>query len=187
MVDPKKASYNVKNPIKAVSLLAETCMRSEIGRLDLDRTFEERDSLNLKVKKQLNEACATWGIEVLRHEIKDIQPPAQIKRSMELQAEAERVKRSKVLHSEGERMSKINIAEGYKQTKIFEGEGKAQEITQEARSVVETLSSIGASLKTADGLLSEEALKLRLSEQYVKALHEIFVKSNVVVLPKPII
>lgn len=162
--DPYKASYAVNEPLRAVSLLAQTCMRSEIGLLDLDRTFEERDNLNMKVKQQLNEACAVWGMEVLRHEIKDIQPPPEIKRSMELQAEAERVKRSKVLFSEGERTSKINVAEGYKQSKILEGQGKAQQITQEARSVVETLKNIGASLKTSNGVLSEEALKLRLSE-----------------------
>jgi regulator of protease activity HflC (stomatin/prohibitin superfamily) len=103
-------------------------------------------------------------MEVLRHEIKDIQPPPQIKRSMELQSEAERVKRSKVLHSEGEKTSKINIAEGYKQRCILEGEGKAQQITQEARSVVETLRTIGSSMVSNEGVLSEEALRLRLSE-----------------------
>lgn len=120
----------------------------------------------------------------MRYEIKDIQPPTRIKRCMELQAEAERVKRGKVLKSEGEKTSMINVGEGYKQSRILEGQGKAQQITQEARSVVETISSIGESLKTSDENLSEEALKMRLSEQYVKTLHEIFKEANIVVLPE---
>ena len=86
-------------------------MRSEIGKLVLDRTFEERQSLNINIKKALNEASEKWGVDCLRYEIKDIKPPDQIKRSMELQAESERIKRSKILHSEGEMMSKTNIAE----------------------------------------------------------------------------
>lgn len=106
---------------------------------------------------------------------------------MELQAEAERVKRSKILKSEGERTSKINIAEGYKQGCLLEGEGKAMSITQEAHAVVETLRSVGSSLKSEDGSLSEEALRMRLSEQYVRAMHEIFVEANIVVLPRPLV
>ena len=114
ITDAFKASYEVSDPIRAMSLLAQTSMRSEIGLLELDRTFEERDHLNVNIKRALNEAGIKWGLEVLRYEIKDIKPPEQIKRSMELQSEAERVKRSKILNSEGERQSKINMAEGYK-------------------------------------------------------------------------
>ena len=167
ITDAFKASYEVNDPIRAMSLLAQTSMRSEIGLLELDRTFEERDHLNVNIKKALNEAGEKWGLEVLRYEIKDIKPPEQIKRSMELQSEAERVKRSKILNSEGERQSKINMAEGYKQSQILEGQGKAMSITQEARSIVETLRNIGQSIKQADGSVSKEALKLRLAEQYV--------------------
>ena len=98
-----KASYEISDPIHAISLLAQTSMRSEIGLLELDRTFEERDHLNVNIKRALNDAGQKWGLEVLRYEIKDIKPPEQIKRSMELQAESERVKRSKILNSEGER------------------------------------------------------------------------------------
>lgn len=94
MVDPKKASYEIAEPITAMSMLAQTTMRSEIGMLELDRTFEERDHLNVNILKALNEAGNSWGLEVLRYEIKDIKPPEQIKRSMELQAESERKKRS---------------------------------------------------------------------------------------------
>ena len=91
-------------------------MRSEIGKIDLDKTFSERENLNTHIKKALNDAGEKWGIECMRYEIKDIKPPEEIRRSMELQAESERVKRSKILHSEGERMAKINIAEGFKQS-----------------------------------------------------------------------
>lgn len=100
-------------------------MRSEIGKLDLDRTFEERTSLNMNIKKSLNEAGENWGIECMRYEIKDIKPPEQIKRAMELQAESERIKRSKILNSEGDQRSKINIAEGIKRKHILHGEGQA--------------------------------------------------------------
>lgn len=101
--DPYKASYHVAEPIRALSLLAQTSMRSEIGKLELDRTFEEREHLNVNIKKSLNMASEKWGIDCMRYEIKDIKPPEQIKRSMELQAESERIKRSKILNSEGER------------------------------------------------------------------------------------
>jgi regulator of protease activity HflC (stomatin/prohibitin superfamily) len=89
-------------------------MRSEIGKIDLDKTFSERENLNMHIKNALNDASSKWGIECMRYEIKDIKPPEEIRRSMELQAESERVKRSTILHSEGERMAKINIAEGFK-------------------------------------------------------------------------
>lgn len=125
VTDPLRASYEVSQPIRALSLLAQTSMRSEIGRLDLDRTFEERDSLNVNIKEALNDASGKWGIECMRYEIKDIKPPEQIKRSMELQAESERIKRSKILNSEGERQSKINIAEGVKQGFILDGQGNS--------------------------------------------------------------
>ena len=104
-------------------MLARTSMRSEIGKLMLDRTFEERDNLNSHIKLSLNSASEKWGINCMRYEIKDIKPPEQIKRSMELQAESERIKRSKILNSEGEMMSKINIAEGIKREAVLEGEG----------------------------------------------------------------
>ena len=98
-------------------------MRSEIGKLELDRTFEERNILNVNIKRSLNQASEKWGIDCLRYEIRDIKPPESIKRSMELQAESERIKRSKVLHSEGEMQSKINNAEANKRELILDGEG----------------------------------------------------------------
>jgi regulator of protease activity HflC (stomatin/prohibitin superfamily) len=104
IVDPVRASYEVRDPTKSsVILLAQTSMRSEIGKLELDRTFEERETLNDLIRKQVNSATEKWGIECMRYEIKDIKPPEQIKRAMELQSESERVKRSKILESEGKR------------------------------------------------------------------------------------
>jgi len=128
ITDPVKASYEVSQPIRALSLLAQTSMRSEIGRIDLDRTFLERESLNAHIKTSLNEASAKWGIECMRYEIKDIKPPEEIRRSMELQAESERIKRSKILNSEEEKQAKINIAEGIKQAAILEGQGASAKI-----------------------------------------------------------
>lgn len=123
VTDPYKASYAVNNPINAISLLAQTSMRSEIGKLVLDRTFEERDSLNRCIKQSLNQASEKWGIDCMRYEIKDIKPPDEIKRSMELQSESERIKRAKILNSEGEMRSKINRAEGIKRESVLDGEG----------------------------------------------------------------
>lgn len=108
----------------------------------LDRTFEERDSLNNSIKKSLNQASEKWGIDCMRYEIKDIKPPEQIKRSMELQAESERIKRSKILSSEGEMQSKINIAQGIKREHVLEGEGQAKKIMQETLALTESLNSL---------------------------------------------
>jgi len=178
--DPWKASYNVKNPITALSLLAQTSMRSEIGKIELDRTFEERDSLNAKIRETVSHASEIWGIECMRYEIKDISPPEQIRRSMELQAESERIKRSKILNSEGERQAQINIAEGDKSAAILEGEGSAIKIMQEARSIVEALNNISKSLETNDGMI---ALKLKLTERYLEAMASILEESKILVLP----
>ena len=142
ITDPIRASYEVAQPIKAISLLAQTSMRSEIGKIDLDRTFEERESLNANIKEALNEASSKWGIECMRYEIKDIKPPQEIQRSMELQAESERIKRSKILNSEGERQAKINIAEGLKESQILEGQGNSEKILQEARGICQSLEKI---------------------------------------------
>ena len=139
-------------------------MRSEIGKLDLDKTFEERESLNNYVQMALNDASQKWGINIMRYEIKDIKPPERIKTSMGLQAESERVKRSTILQSEGQRQSKINVAEGEKQALVLEGEGAAARITQEANAIVESLSNIGNAIENSDGKLSDNALKLRLTE-----------------------
>ena len=185
IVDAEKAAYNIRDPVIAIASLAQTSMRSEIGRLDLDRTFQERESLNANIMRALNLASEDWGIQVLRYEIKDIQPPAVIKRCMELESEAERHKRSKILFSEGERQSKINIAEGYKTAEIMRGEGKAVQIQQEALAMAETLKSLGSSITMGpDGEFQQDAMNLRLAEQYVRVVNEIFARAEIVILPK---
>jgi regulator of protease activity HflC (stomatin/prohibitin superfamily) len=171
ITDPMKASYEVAQPIRALSLLAQTSMRSEIGKLDLDRTFEERESLNVHIKEALNEASVKWGIECMRYEIKDIKPPDEIKRSMELQAESERIKRSKILNSEGERQSKINIAEGIKQSAILDGQGNASKIFEEARGICQSLERISKSIESGPNGRGQDALRLKLTEQYIEALN----------------
>jgi regulator of protease activity HflC (stomatin/prohibitin superfamily) len=167
ITDPYKASYEVSLPVRALSLLAQTSMRSEIGRIDLDRTFQERESLNESIKTALNEASVKWGIECMRYEIKDIKPPEEIRRSMELQAESERIKRSKILNSEGERDGKINIAEGIKQAAILEGQGEGSKILQEARGICESLDRISSAIETGHGGKGQDALRLKLTEQYI--------------------
>ena len=180
--DPYKASYAINNPVNALSLLAQTSMRSEIGKIMLDRTFEERDTLNVNIKAALNHASNKWGIDCMRYEIKDIKPPEQIKRSMELQAESERIKRSKILNSEGEMRSKINIAEGIKRESILNGEGQAAAILQEAKSLCESLTSISDAIRRNEGR-GGKALQLRLSEQYLETVADIYAKSNVLMTP----
>ena len=178
--DPYKASYHVKHPIKALSLLAQTSMRSEIGIIELDRTFEEREALNKNIKQTVSAASEVWGIKCMRYEIRDIQPPEQIKRSMELQAESERIKRSKILKSEGERQAIINIAEGDKLAAILTAEGDANKTLQEARSIIAALTSISKSIKLDDSMIS---LKLKLTERYLEAMNHIMTESKIVVLP----
>ena len=126
-------------------------MRSEIGKIELDRTFEERDNLNRHIKVALNNASEKWGIDCMRYEIKDIKPPIEIKRAMEFESEAERIKRSQVLKSEGEMMSKINLAESVKREFILDGEGQAAAILQEAKSLCESLDSISNSINLNRG------------------------------------
>jgi regulator of protease activity HflC (stomatin/prohibitin superfamily) len=178
--DPYKASYNVKSPVSALTLLAQTSMRSEIGKIELDRTFEERETLNAKIRLTVSHASEVWGIECMRYEIKDISPPEQIRRSMELQAESERIKRSKILNSEGERQALINIAEGDKSAAILKGEGVAIKIMQEARAIVEALANISSSIEQDDKMV---ALKLKLTEKYLEAMNDILHESNIIVLP----
>jgi regulator of protease activity HflC (stomatin/prohibitin superfamily) len=163
-------------------------MRGEMGKLVLDKTFEERENLNHRIRSALNNATSAWGIECMRYEIKDIKPPEQIKRSMDLQAESERIKRSKILDSEGARQSKVNIAEGIKQSAILEGQGAAERILQEARSIVESLDSIAKTLEygkgDSSGELRQEALKLRITEKYLAALQHVLGTAQIVMLPK---
>lgn len=191
VLDPYKASYGVDDYIFAVIQLAQTTMRSEIGKMELDKTFEERDSLNSNIVAAINEASAPWGVQVLRYEIKDIVPPASVMEAMERQMKAEREKRAKVLESEGDRQAAINVAEGEKQSQvlaaeaekaeqILKAEGEAQAILQVAKAQAEALEMVGTVAKTAEG---QSAVQLDLATRAIEAKQAIAKESSVVLLP----
>lgn len=181
--DAYKASYSVTKPIQALSLLAQTSMRSEIGKLSLDSTFQERGSLNDQVRSALNEASQKWGIDCMRYEIKDIKPPERIKTAMQLESESERVKRSRILASEGQMQSQINQAEGHKQSVIFEGQGGAEKIVLEAKALTEAIRNIGDAMIDEDGATNKNALKIRITDAYLEALKKIYKEVKIVGLP----
>nr|XP_040040872.1 stomatin-like protein 2, mitochondrial [Gasterosteus aculeatus aculeatus] len=191
ILDPFKASYGVEDPEYAVTQLAQTTMRSELGKLTLDKVFRERESLNSNMVHSINQASAEWGIRCLRYEIKDIQVPPRVKDSMQMQVEAERKKRATVLESEGTREADINIAEGRKQAQILASEGeKAEQINKAAGEAQAVLAKAGAKSK-AIRLLSEAlaeqnggaAASLSVAEQYVSAFSNLAKESNTILLP----
>lgn len=166
-------------------------MRSEIGKMELDKTFEERDSLNSNIVTAINEASAPWGVQVLRYEIKDIVPPSSVMEAMERQMKAEREKRAKVLESEGDRQAAINVAEGEKQSQvlaaeadkaeqILKAEGEAQAILQVAKAQAEALETVGNIAKTTEG---QSAVQLDLATKAIEAKQAIAKESSVVLLP----
>jgi regulator of protease activity HflC (stomatin/prohibitin superfamily) len=181
ITDSYKASYNISDPIFALSLLAQTSMRSLIGKIDLDVTFKERNTLNAHIQEALDKASEKWGITCLRYEIKDIKPPEEIKRSMELQAEHERLKRSEILKSEGIMQSQINLAEGDKTAQIMRGEGEGMKITQQAKAIVESLQLIAKSLIDDS---TQQAMKIKLTESYLEAMQQILSETQVIMLPE---
>ncbi len=176
VLDARMASYGITNYQFAIIQLAQTTLRSEIGKIDLDRTFEERATINSHVVSELDKASAAWGVKVLRYEIKNINPPADILHAMEKQMRAEREKRAVVLTSEGERDAKINQAEGEKQRVIKESEanrqlqinqaqGQSEAILAVATATAEGLRRVGEALSGRGGM---EAMQLRVAEEYVK-------------------
>lgn len=188
--DPVKASYNVENPIFAITSLCQTAMRSEIGKIPLDRTFEERDYLNDRIVKAIDSATQKWGITCHRYEIKDIVPPDVIATAMNRQANAERVKREQILESEGVRQRAINEAEGRKTAAILDSEGvkqeqinlalaKAQTILTQAEATAEGIRRIAAAYNSPGG---SQAASLLLAEQYIKEFGKIASQSNTIVL-----
>jgi len=191
ILDPKAASYGVSNPYYAISQLAQTTMRSEIGKLKLDKTFEERETLNHLIVTSMNQAATNWGIQCMRYEIKDIQPPKTILQAMELQVAAERQKRADILESEGKRQSQINIAEGEKARivlnseaaltdKVNRAKGEAEAIVCVAEATAKGIDVVAASIKKSGG---SEAVSLRVAEQYVEAFGKLAQKSNTILLP----
>ncbi|XP_012667122.1 stomatin-like protein 2, mitochondrial isoform X2 [Otolemur garnettii] len=191
IMDPYKASYGVEDPEYAVTQLAQTTMRSELGKLSLDRVFRERESLNASIVDAINQAADCWGIRCLRYEIKDIHVPPRVKESMQMQVEAERRKRATVLESEGTRESAINVAEGKKQAQILASEAeKAEQINQaageasavlaKAKAKAEAIRILAAALTQHNG---DAAASLTVAEQYVSAFSKLAKDSNTILLP----
>ncbi|MES2984277.1 MAG: stomatin-like protein [Pseudomonadota bacterium] len=191
IIDPKQASYGVSNPIYAVSQLAQTTMRSEIGKLSLDQCFEEREQLNSNIVTAINYASQTWGIQCMRYEIKNITPPSTVLKAMELQVAAERQKRAEILNSEGMRQSKINMAEGQKQEVVLNSEasqtdqvnrarGEAEAIIAVAEATAKGIEMIAAAISRPGG---EDAISLRVAEQYVSAFEKLAKTSTTMLLP----
>ena len=191
ITDPKQASYGVTDARYAVSQLAQTTMRSELGKITLDKTFLERDMLNVNIVQSINEASAVWGIQCLRYEIKDITPPDNVRQAMELQVTAERKKRAEVLESEGKRQSQINLAEGQKQEVVLSSEaamtdqinrakGEAEAILAVARATAQGIELVAASVQKSGG---EKAVALRLAEQYIQAFSKLAQETNTILLP----
>eukprot|EP00347_Sterkiella_histriomuscorum_P008323 403345529 len=180
IVDPQKASYNVENIYSAITNLAQTTMRSEIGKLTLDKTFEERDTLNQNIIKSISKETQDWGISALRYEIKDIEPPSNIQKSMILQAEAERRKRASILTSEGDKMANINVSEAEKKAAILKAEGAAESMIIQADASSQALHQIDSSLKQPGGL---EAAQFLLGQRYIQAYSKIGNKDTTIVIP----
>ncbi|MDG1436887.1 MAG: paraslipin [Rickettsiaceae bacterium] len=191
VLDPKAASYGVNDPYNAVIQLAQTTMRSEIGKLKLDKTFEERESLNHAIVTTMNQAATNWGMQCMRYEIKDIQPPKSILQAMELEVAAERQKRATILQSEGERQSQINVAEGEKARTVLNSEasltdqvnrakGESEAIIAVADATAQGIDLVAKSIKSTGG---SEAVSLKVAEQYVDAFSKLAQKSNTILLP----
>ncbi|MGL1893741.1 MAG: paraslipin [Spirochaetaceae bacterium] len=193
VMDPNKASYGIDNYRFATAQLAQTTLRSEIGKISLDKTFCEREDINAAVVKSVDIASDPWGIKVTRYEIKDIDPPSSIQDAMEQQMTAEREKRADILESDGiktahinqskgERQESINYSLGEKQSKVNRAEGKAKSIEIIAEARAEGLKMVGASIKQANG---DSAVKMRIIQQYMVELDGILGSSDTTVLPLP--
>ncbi|MBN1127466.1 MAG: paraslipin [Chitinispirillaceae bacterium] len=191
VVDPQLASYGIRNLLFALSQLAQTTLRSEIGRIELDRTFEERSHINMQVVTELDKASESWGVKVFRYEIKNITPPRDVLAAMEKQMRAEREKRALILQSEGTRDAAINNAEGdkqqvikaseaNKQQRINEAEGQAAAILTVANANAEGIRKVAESIKAAGGF---EAVQLKVAEQYIAQFGQIAKQGNTLVIP----
>lgn len=192
VLDPYRATYGVDDYVFAVTQLAQTTMRSELGQMELDKTFEERSQLNGAIVNEINKASEPWGVQVLRYEIKDIVPPSSVMEAMEAQMKAERVKRAQILESEGDRQSAINVAEGKKQAQvlaaeadrseqILRAEGEAKAIIAVADAQAAALAKVGQTANTLDG---QKAIQLDLATKAIEAKEAIAKESSVVLLPE---
>ncbi len=191
IMDPIAASYGVSDPIYALQLLAQTTMRSEIGKLTLDKTFEERETLNANIVSAINQAAQAWGIQCMRYEIKNITPPTSVLKAMELQMAADRQKRATILESEGKQQAQINAAEASKRQVVLQSEasqidqsnrakGEAEAILAVAEATAKGIEMVASSIGKAGGA---EAVSLKIAEQYVSAFRELAKESTTVLLP----
>ena len=191
VTDPKLASYGSSNYIVAITQLAQTTLRSVIGRMELDRTFEEREQINANVVAALDEAATSWGVKVLRYEIKDLTPPAEILRSMQAQITAEREKRAVIATSEGRRQEQINVAEGAREAAIAQSEGEKQAEINNAQGQAAAILAIAEANAKAIRQVAEaieapgglDAVNLKVAEQYIAAFGNLAQKSNTLILP----
>ncbi len=191
VIDSKLSAYGIDDYRIAASQLAQTSLRSVIGKIELDRTFEERESLNQQVVSAIDEAAQNWGIKVLRYEIKDISPPKTVMEAMEKQMKAEREKRAAIATSEGDRQSRINraeglkkeaieVSEGEKQKRINEAEGQAKEIELVALATADGIKKVGESLSLPGG---ETAANLRVAEKYIAEFGNLAKENNTMIIP----
>ncbi len=191
VIDPVKASYGISNYIFGTTQLAQTTMRSEIGKIELDRTFEEREKVNMEIVTAVDKASDPWGIKVTRHEIKNILPPVSIKDAMEKQMRAEREKRALIAESEGDKQAKINRAEGDKQEaiaksegekmkRINEAEGRGQEIERVAKATAQGIREIANAINQEGGM---NAVNLRIAEAYLLEFGKLARANNTMIIP----
>ncbi len=191
VMDPRKASYGIGDYLFAIAQLAQTTLRSEIGKIELDKTFEERNHINLRVVEELDQASNPWGVKVLRYEIRNINPPSDVLTAMEKQMRAEREKRATVLQSEGVRDAKINEAEGEKQRvikeseaakqqQINEAEGEAAAILAVAEATAEGLKKVAEAINAEGG---DKAVQLRVAEDYLERFGNLAKEGNTLIVP----
>ncbi len=192
VLDAKAASYGIENFLLAAAQLAQTTLRSEIGKIELDRTFEERESINASVINALDKASAPWGLKITRYEIANIKPPQSVQDALEKQMRAERERRAQIAISEGQRESQINVAEGEKQDQIKrseakrlaqvnEAEGKAREIELIATATANGIRMIADAIRSPGG---QEAVSLRIAEQYVQEFGNLAKQGNTLIIPQ---
>ncbi|MBL0720322.1 paraslipin [Piscinibacter sp. Jin2] len=191
VTDPMRASYGSSNYVAAITQLAQTTLRSVIGKMELDKTFEEREAINSAVVSALDEAALNWGVKVLRYEIKDLTPPAEILRAMQQQITAEREKRGLIAASEGRKQEQINIAtgeresfiarsEGEKQAEINKAQGEAAAIGAVAEATAEAIRKIAAAIREPGG---EQAVQLKVAERAVEAYAQLARTNNTMIVP----
>jgi regulator of protease activity HflC (stomatin/prohibitin superfamily) len=191
VTDPKLASYGTSDYMLAITQLAQTTLRSAIGKMELDKTFEERDHINSAVVAALDEAATSWGVKVLRYEIKDLTPPKEILHAMQAQITAEREKRALIAASEGRKQEQINIAtgereafiqrsEGEKQAAINTAEGQAEAIKTVASATAQAISQVAQAIQSPGGM---DAVNLKVAEKYVEAFANVAKQGNTLILP----